>query len=114
MKNFSTLIILFAFAFASHAQTKDYSGFTETSAQVQKNWEAKFDSNLHASDIDNFIKTLSAVPHHVGSPGDLNNVNFILNKYKSWGFDARVDTFYCLFPTPKVRVLELVAPTAFK
>lgn len=99
---------------ASFAQTKDYSGFTYSSSQIQKQWEAKFDSQLHASDADQFIKLLSAHPHHVGSPGDRDNAAWILQQFRNWGFDAHIDTFYVLFPTPKVRVLEAISPITYK
>src|SRR5262249_4550459 len=112
IKSFSVLLI-FTASF-SFAQTKDYSGFTASSAQIQKQWEARYDSQLHASDVDQFIKVLSAHPHHVGSPGDRDNANWILQQFKSWGFDARIDTFYVLFPTPKFRLLEAVSPIKYK
>ncbi|MGD0307570.1 MAG: transferrin receptor-like dimerization domain-containing protein, partial [Candidatus Acidiferrales bacterium] len=31
-----------------------------------------------------------------------------------WGFDAHIETFNVLFPTPKERVVELVAPTQYR
>src|SRR4029079_1227993 len=31
-----------------------------------------------------------------------------------WGWDAQLESFTVLFPTPKERVVELVAPTQFK
>ena len=37
-----------------------------------------------------------------------------LAKFKEWGFDARIETFKVLFPTPKERVVELLEPTKFK
>src|SRR5204863_8630455 len=35
-------------------------------------------------------------------------------KFKEWGWDAQLETFTVLFPTPKERIVELVAPTQFK
>ena len=37
-----------------------------------------------------------------------------LARFKEWGWDARIETYEVLFPTPKERLLEMVAPTAFK
>src|SRR2546429_6141050 len=59
------------------------------------------------------MRHLSARPHHVGSPYDKDNADWILAKFKSFGLDARIETFDVLFPTPKERVVELVAPTKF-
>src|SRR5689334_17469042 len=37
----------------------------------------------------------------------------MLAKFKEWGLDASIESFDVLFPTPKVRVLELVEPVKF-
>jgi N-acetylated-alpha-linked acidic dipeptidase len=59
------------------------------------------------------MQLLSAHPHHVGSPYDKQNAEWILTQYKQWGWDAHIETFQVLFPTPKARLLEMVAPTRF-
>ena len=59
------------------------------------------------------MQHLSARPHHVGSPYDKENAEWILAHFKEWGLDAHIETFDVLFPTPKVRVVEMVAPTKF-
>src|SRR5262249_17131436 len=59
------------------------------------------------------MQRMSARPHHVGSAYDKQNAEWMLAKFKEWGFDAQIENFYVLFPTPKVRVLEMVAPTRF-
>ncbi|HVR95056.1 MAG TPA: transferrin receptor-like dimerization domain-containing protein, partial [Thermoanaerobaculia bacterium] len=33
--------------------------------------------------------------------------------FRSWGYDTRIEEFQVLFPTPKVRLLEMTAPTPF-
>src|SRR5215472_3968637 len=35
-------------------------------------------------------------------------------KFKEYGFDAHIETFQVLFPTPKERLVEMVAPTQFR
>jgi N-acetylated-alpha-linked acidic dipeptidase len=59
------------------------------------------------------LERLSARPHHVGSPYDKDNAEFILSQYKAWGFDARIEEFSTLFPTPKTRLLEMIAPVRY-
>jgi N-acetylated-alpha-linked acidic dipeptidase len=51
-----------------------------------------------------------ARPHHVGSPYDKQNAEWIRDQYASYGWDAHIETFDVLFPTPVERVLEMVAP----
>ncbi|HEX4374497.1 MAG TPA: PA domain-containing protein, partial [Puia sp.] len=109
---FLAIIILFAFTQRSQSQT--LTGFSEASSVKQLNAEKQFDGYLDTADIDHFIKEMSSHPHHVGSPGDKAVSEFIYNKYKSWGFDVNIETFYVLFPTPKFRLLEMTGPKPFK
>jgi N-acetylated-alpha-linked acidic dipeptidase len=60
-----------------------------------------------------YVKHMSAEPHHVGSAYGKQNAEYIRDKFKSWGFDARLEEFDVLFPTPKERVLELLEPKRY-
>src|SRR5436190_9145393 len=93
---------------------KPLSGFDEASAAQQFSREQKFDSQLSTKNIDQYIKDMSAHPHHVASPGDKAVIDYIYNKFKSWGYETQTETFYVLFPTPKTRVLEMISPTGYK
>jgi N-acetylated-alpha-linked acidic dipeptidase len=92
---------------------KPISGFTEPDAKKQQTLEQQFDAYLSAERIGATIKELSAVPHHIGSPGGKAVAENILARYKSWGWDAKIETYQVLFPTPKTRVLEMTGPTNF-
>src|SRR2546428_4143065 len=96
------------------APTGDLRGFGAESAKVQRDWEAKFRAIPSPDSLREYMRHLSARPHHVGSPYDKDNADWILAKFKSFGLDARIETFDVLFPTPKERVVELVAPTTFR
>jgi len=76
-------------------------------------WDAKFRELPQPSNMRASMERLSARPHHVGSAYDKDNAEWILARFKEWGWDAQIETFTVLFPTPKERVLELVAPTHF-
>ena len=105
---------LLLFAITSFSQTKKITGFFEKNVPGQLNLEASFDKNLSKENVGETIKKLSAVPHHLGSPGDKANAEYILSLYKKWGWDAQIETFHVLFPTPKTRVLEMTSPTSYK
>src|SRR6185436_12227347 len=85
-----------------------------SSANAQSQLEAKFDAGLSRESIGQNIKHLSAKPHAVGSPAGKEYADYISNLYKSWGWDAKIETFHVLFPTPKTRVLEMISPTSYK
>ncbi len=76
--------------------------------------EARFDALLRADNLRDWMKRLAARPHHLGSPYDKENAEFIAAQFKAWGYETTIETFDVLFPTPKVRLLEMTAPAAFK
>jgi N-acetylated-alpha-linked acidic dipeptidase len=77
------------------------------------NWDAKFRELPQPSNIRASMERMSARPHHVGSPYDKDNAEWLLARFKEFGWDAEIEVFSVLFPTPTERVLELVAPTRF-
>lgn len=83
-------------------------------SQQELDIEKKFDSYPQPNNIDQLIKDMSAHPHHVGSPGDKKVAEYIFSKFKSWGYDVSIETFYVLFPTPKTRILEMTEPVKYK
>jgi N-acetylated-alpha-linked acidic dipeptidase len=76
-------------------------------------WEKEFQSIPEPSRLREYMQRLSARPHHLGSQYDKENAEWILSKFKEWGLDAKIETFEVLFPTPKVRLVELVEPVKF-
>jgi len=57
---------------------------------------------------------MAAEPNHVGSPHNKANADLVLAQFKSWGWDARIETFEVLYPTPISESLELVGSVPFK
>jgi N-acetylated-alpha-linked acidic dipeptidase len=88
-------------------------GFTSAGLAQERDWEQKAMAIPDPQRMRSAMEKLSARPHHVGSPYDKANAEWILSQYKSWGWDAHIETFQVLFPTPKTRLLEMTAPTRF-
>lgn len=112
MKKRLTLSLL-AIAAIAQAQQKTLMGFSSQSAAKQLQTEQQFDQNIGAANIGSALKELSAYPHNLGSPGSKAVAEKILQRLKSYGFDARLQTYKVLFPTPKLRLLEMTSPTKF-
>jgi N-acetylated-alpha-linked acidic dipeptidase len=89
-------------------------GFFPQSVQTQRDLESRFRAMPDGARMKEAMRRLSARPHHVGSPYDKDNAEWILAQFKSYGWDAHIENFDVLFPTPVDRVVELVAPTTFK
>ncbi|HEY9110238.1 MAG TPA: transferrin receptor-like dimerization domain-containing protein [Rhodanobacteraceae bacterium] len=99
---------------ASSSNGSGMLGFTESGTTQQRQLEQRFDSLLSASEMRDWLKRLSSEPNHVGSPHDKANAEWMLAQFKQWGWDAHIETFDVLYPTPKQELVELVAPTQFK
>ncbi len=92
----------------------DMLGFTSSGAAHEATLEQRFDASLSAGEMRAWLKRLSSEPNQVGSPHDKANAEFLLAQFKKWGWNAHIETFDVLFPTPKRELVELLSPTRFK
>ena len=99
---------------SASGQSKSISGYSDELAKSQLAVESKFDSFLSPSNLDIWMKKLAARPHHLGSPYGKESAIYIRDLFKSWGYDTEIETYKVLFPTPRVRLLELTAPKKMK
>ncbi|MFB3131779.1 MAG: M28 family peptidase, partial [Rhodothermales bacterium] len=88
-------------------------GFSEEGAAQQRTLEAQYDALLNKDNLSRWMKRMAAKPQHVGSPYAKENAEFMVSLFRQWGYEAEIETFHVLFPTPKVRVVELVEPHRF-
>lgn len=103
-------------AMAAHAVDTDHNlrGYTPEHSATEIQWETKFRALPEPDRIRADMQRLSARPHHVGSPYDHDNAEWLLAQLKSYGLDAQIEEFSALFPTPKSRLLELEGAQPFK
>ena len=71
--------------------------------------EAKFDGMINNAEMGGWLKTMAAEPNHVGSPHDKLNADMTLAQFKAWGWNAKIETAWVLYPTPKEVLLELTS-----
>jgi N-acetylated-alpha-linked acidic dipeptidase len=76
--------------------------------------DVTFRGMIDAKNIGEYMRVMAARPHHLGSPYGKQNADWILARFKEWGWDAKIESYDVLFPTPKERVLELLGPAPFK
>ncbi len=88
-------------------------GFGAEAAAAERQLETRFDAALSAADQQEWMRRLTAHPHHVGSPWGKENAEFMAGLFRSWGYETAIEEFQVLFPTPKERRLEMTAPTQF-
>jgi N-acetylated-alpha-linked acidic dipeptidase len=88
-------------------------GFDQDGSAKQRALEKQFDSFINKDDLRDWMKRLSARPHHLGSAYDKDNADFMAGLFRSWGFETEIERFDVLFPTPKTRLVEMTSPQKF-
>src|SRR5439155_1627995 len=81
-------------------------GFSARATRDERDWEAKLQAIPSSDSMRSYMRSLSARPHHVGSPYDKANAEWLLAQFKEWGWQAQIETFDVLFPTPRERAVE--------
>lgn len=109
-----SLVLAVSFTIPVFAQNGNNRTANSSTSASQLALEKQFDGLIDAQHIGQHIKLFSAKPHAIGSPQGKLVAEQILAAFKSYGWDAKIETYHVLFPTPKVRVLELTAPTTYK
>ena len=89
-------------------------GFSPARVQAERDWEGKFQAQPEPDSLRSYLRHLSARPHNLGSPYGRANAEWLAARFQSWGWQTSIDSFLVLFPTPKERIVELVAPTRFR
>ena len=100
------VLVLSAQAADAPAPLRGYDA-SDSAQEVQ--WEQKFRAIPDETRLRANMQRLSARPHHVGSPYDKDNAEWLLKQLQSWGLDAKIENFDTLFPTPKERLVEMVS-----
>ena len=83
-------------------------GYSAESSRAERQWEEKLRAVPSPENMRTYMQRLSARPHHVGSPYDKDNADWLAAKFKEFGFDVQIESYDVLFPTPKERQLELL------
>jgi N-acetylated-alpha-linked acidic dipeptidase len=109
------LALLTAFALSTQAADTPSTlrGYSAQASASEIQWEQKFKEIPQPERLRENMRRLTARPHHVGSPYDKDNAEWIAAQLKSWGLDVQIETFDTLFPTPKERSLELLEPVKY-
>jgi N-acetylated-alpha-linked acidic dipeptidase len=76
--------------------------------------EKALDASVSSADQMAWLKAMSSAPNHVGSAHDKANAEFLLAKFKDFGWDAKIEQFETLYPTPLSTTLEIVGPNPVK
>jgi N-acetylated-alpha-linked acidic dipeptidase len=110
----ASLAILLPVSAISQQAPRPLLGFTPQSETVERTWERKFMAIPDAKRVSDNMHLLAAHPHNVGSAAQKANADWMVEQYKSWGWDAKIEQFDVLYPTPRTRILELLGAKPYK
>jgi N-acetylated-alpha-linked acidic dipeptidase len=109
-----TAVALAALAFTPRAQeAPPILGFTATAAAEQHALEARFDEMIAADRLRDRMEHLTRRPFYTGSPYNREMGEWVASQFREWDFDVEIEEFQVLFPTPRIRELELISPTRY-
>jgi N-acetylated-alpha-linked acidic dipeptidase len=99
---------------AQQSSTTTLPGYTSADSAKELELEKRFRTIPEAARAHENMKFLAAHPHNVGSEAQRKNAEWMVQQYKSWGWDAHIEQFDVLYPTPKSQLVEMIAPTKFR
>lgn len=105
-------LVLLLFVACAWAQ-ESIIGFKSERISEQVQLEKQLDTELKAENLDQWMKRMAAKPHYVGTDHGRANAEWMRDQFASWGYDAKIETYHVLFPTPKIRLLEMTGPTTY-
>lgn len=88
-------------------------GYSYDAAIRERAWEGRFDGQVDPAELRRWLQQLTSAPNQYGSPHDKANAEFILAKFRQWGWNAHIEQFDVMVPTPKKLSLEMVSPTTY-
>ncbi|HUG39395.1 MAG TPA: transferrin receptor-like dimerization domain-containing protein [Longimicrobiales bacterium] len=110
----SALPLLLLLAAPASVAAQELLGFTDRSAAAQIDLERRYDALLRPENLESWMRELTDRPFYVASPGARENARFLVDLFRAWGYETEIATYQVLFPTPKERRLEMVAPVRYR
>ena len=88
MPGFAYVLAVSASALLLSAAEPPLRGYSADAARAQRQWEARFRAIPSAENLRAYDERLSARPHHVGSAYGKQVADWVLARFKEWGWDA--------------------------
>src|SRR5450432_109535 len=98
MRNLLSLLLVFALLLQAADPVRPLRGYKTDTVATERQWEEKFRSIPDPANMREYMRRLSARPHHVGSVYDKDNAEWLAAKFKAWGLDTKIEVFDVLFP----------------
>ncbi len=88
-------------------------GFTPSHAERQLEAERRLDALVTPRNLETWMRRMTRRPFYVGAPYNRDNAMWVAERFRGWGYQVEIAEYEVLFPEPRVRELEMVAPERF-
>ena len=75
--------------------------------------EERFDSLIDPQEMGRWLQHMAAAPNHVGSAHVKATAEWQVTEFQRFGWDARIETFDVLYPTPIEQKVQLLGDSPF-
>jgi N-acetylated-alpha-linked acidic dipeptidase len=110
----SLLLLVGSGAWAQPQQDTSIPGYDAAAAQAERALEGRFDADVGTTDFKGWLKQWASGPNQVGAPHNLENAQDILAKFKSYGWEAKLERYEVYWPAPRSASLELLGAQPYR
>ena len=95
------------------AQSRPIRGFPDDAVASQRQREEQFRRIPDSARLKEYMEAMAGDSHVAGQPSSKRVADYALAKFKSFGLDARLETFEAMMPWPLETSVELIAPEKY-
>ena len=105
-----SLVMLVLLSLAVRAGAAPISGFRPADADSERSREARLAMMMRPDSLQRNLRVLTEEPHVAGTPGDRATAEMVLERFKRYGWDARIEAVPVYLNYPTKSDLELLEP----
>jgi N-acetylated-alpha-linked acidic dipeptidase len=107
----AVLMLVATAAIEPAAQSGAIRGFPADAVAAERQREEQFRKVPDSARLKEYMLAMAGEPHVAGRPASRKVAEYALGQFKSWGLDAKIESFEAMMPWPTERIVEMVAPT---
>jgi N-acetylated-alpha-linked acidic dipeptidase len=102
------LVVLATLVSDPRAQPTPIRGFPSDAVGAEREREEQFRKVPDSARLKEYMVAMAGEPHVAGRPASRKVAEYALEKFKSWGLDARIESFDDILRLTTVRMVVMV------
>jgi len=95
------------------AQSRSLRGFPDDAVAAERQREEQFRKIPDSARLKEYMEAIAGDPHVAGQPSSKRVADYALEKFKSFGLDAKIEEFEAMMPWPIETTVEVVGPEKY-